>query len=253
MHAYYARDKINMRFKFQVAVAVVTVALTNFALANQGDVYLADSKNKVLNVTWSGGSKTIEGVVGSEGEVTRELVDFDGSKALHYENLASRSPFEAYFTLSRHDSEVVIDCIYVSIRNEQNGILINKAVCGLNRPLAEEYEDAVYEFSDQWKNSTANIVIAQLLKTPPMPLEVKESKVGGAEFFRIYKSQKDLSTSGPEAVLKKGAKKYSFGSSLVFSVYKFGELTAPAYLDVSSDGLEKKFIRYGRDSVNKLF
>jgi hypothetical protein len=241
-----------MRFKFQVAIAVVIAALTNFVLASQGDVYVADSKNKTLSVTWSGGSKRIEGVVGSEGEITRELVDFDGGKALHYENLASRSPFEAYFTLSRHDNEIVIDCIYVSIRNEQNGILINKAVCGLDRPLAEEYEDAVYKFSDQWKNATANIVIAQLLKTPPMPLEVEESKVGGAELFRIYKAQKDLRTSVPEAMLKKGAKKYSFGSSLVFSVYEFGELTSPAYLDVSSGGLEKKFIRYDRDSVNKL-
>ncbi|MGE7958763.1 hypothetical protein ACQKQA_19620 [Pseudomonas sp. NPDC089530] len=241
-----------MRFKYQIAIAIVAVVLTNFALA-QGDVYVADSNNKALSVTWSGGSKTIEGVVGSEGEITRELVDFDGSKALHYENLASRSPFEAYFTLRRHDGEVVIDCIYVSIRNEQDGILINKAVCGLDHPLAEGYEDVVYEFSDQWKSSTANIVIAQLLKTPPMSLEVKESKFGGAEFFRIYKSQKDLSTSVPEAVLKKEAKKYSFGSSLVFSVYKFDELASPAYLDVSSEGLEKKFIRYDRDSVNKLF
>ncbi|MGR6734884.1 hypothetical protein [Pseudomonas chlororaphis] len=242
-----------MKFKFQVAIAIVTVVLTNFAFASQGDVYIAESENKALSVTWSGGSKTIEGVVGSEGEITRELIDFDGGKALHYENLASRSPFEAYFTLSRHDSEIVIDCIYVNIRSEQNGILINKAVCGLDRPLAEDYEDAVYEFSDQWKNSTANIVIAQLLKMPPISLEVKESEVGGAEFFRIYKTQKDLSTSVPEAVLKKGAKKYSFGSSLVFSVYKFGDLTSPAYLDISSDDLEKKFIRYDRDSVNKLF
>ncbi|RON77252.1 hypothetical protein [Pseudomonas fluorescens] len=242
-----------MTLKIRAAMAVVALVMTNVVLANQDDVYFADSKNKFLNVTWANGSKKIEGVVGSEGENVRELVDFNGGKALHYENLASRSPFEAYFTLSRNENQILVDCIYASIRNEQNGILINKAVCGLSRPLVEGYEDTVYEFSDQWKSETASVSIAPVLKIPPMSLEVKEAEIGSAELFRIYKDKKDLSTSVPKVILRSGAGKYSFGSSLVFSVYNVGALTAPVYLDVSIDGLAKKFVRYDRGAVEKLF
>lgn len=248
---------MNITLKIQSAVIVVLAALTNCALADSSvslpDSYLADSKTKTLIVNWKGGSKTIENVVGSEGESTRELVDFNGVKALHYENLATRSSFEAYLTLKRIDGEITVDCVYTNVRNEQNGILINKAVCGLNRPLAEEYEDSVYEFSDEWKSATGNVVVAPLFKTPAKPVEVNESSVGGVKFFRVYKSQEDLSTSLPEAVLKNGEGRYTFGTKLVFSVYEAGDLSSPVFLDVSSGSLGKPFVRYDPAALKKLF
>lgn len=227
--------------------------VSGISVAGQNDVYLANAKTKSLSVTWAGGSRTIENVVGSEGETTRELVDFNGGKALHYENLASRSTFEAYFTLMRNAKDVFIDCIYANIRNEQNGILINKAVCGLNRPLAEEYDEAIYDFSDEWKSFTDNIAIEPLLRVPPLPLEVGESTLGEAKLSRIYNSKDNLSVSAPEAVIEKGAGKHSFGSSQVFSVYKVGDLARPIYFDVSSGALGGVFTRYDQVAIDKLF
>ncbi|VVN22288.1 MULTISPECIES: hypothetical protein [Pseudomonas] len=242
-----------MKLRFQAVLMFSVFMVSGISVAGQDDVYLANAKTKSLNVTWAGGSRTIENVVGSEGETTRELVDFNGGKALHYENLASRSTFEAYFTLMRNAKDVFIDCIYANVRNEQNGILINKAVCGLNRPLAEEYDEAIYEFSDEWKSSTDNIAIEPLLRVPPLPLEVSESTLGEAKLSRIYNSKDNLSVSAPEAVIEKGTGKHSFGSSQVFSVYKVGDLARPIYFDVSSGALGGVFTRYDQVAIDKLF
>lgn len=241
-----------MKLRFQAVLMFSFVMVSGISMA-KSDVYLASAKTKSLSVTWAGGSKTIENVVGSEGETTRELVDFNGGKALHYENLASRSTFEAYFTLRRNAKDVFIDCIYTNVRNEQNGILINKAVCGLNRPLAEEYEEVIYAFSDEWKKSTDNITIEPLLKVPPLPLEVNDSMLGDAKLSRIYNSKDNLSITAPEAVIEKGARKHLFGSSQVFSVYKVGDLACPVYLDVSSGALGGVFTRYDQVTIDKLF
>ena len=107
--------------RFVLIKSFLWVFLSNAVIANevveQEDIYSANAEGTSLTVTWSGGSKTIEGVVGSVGETTRALVEFDGGKALRYENLASRSLFETYFTLIRRGDEIFIDCIYANVRN----------------------------------------------------------------------------------------------------------------------------------------
>ena len=244
---------MSMKIKLHVGLAIVSFVLADVAVAEPHDVYSADVDAQSLTVTWSGGSETIEGVVGSRGETTRELVEFNGGKALHYENLASRAPFEAYFTLSRQGAKVIIDCVYTNIRNEQNGVLINKAVCGLNRPLTEQYEETVSEFSDQWKNLTNKVATAPLLATPPVLVEVEDSTLGGVKLSRTYHSPNDLRFSRPESVVKKDKVSHSFGDNYVFSVYSFGDLISPLYLDVSSGKLDSAFVRYDRAALNKLF
>ncbi|RIJ12341.1 hypothetical protein DXT77_04925 [Pseudomonas sp. 91RF] len=242
-----------MKMKLHVVIAIIYFVLANVAFADPHDVYSADVDARSLIVTWSGGSKTIKDVIGSQGETTRELVDFNGGKALHYENLASRAPFEAYFTLTRHGAEVFIDCVYTNVRNEQNGILINKAVCGLERPLAEEYEEVASEFSDQWKNLTNKVAITPLLATPPVSVEVEESVLDGVKLSRTYHSPNDLKFSRPESVVKKDKFSHSFGDSYVFSVYTPGDLINPLYLDVSSGKLDSVFVRYDRAGIDKFF
>lgn len=232
------------------------VFLSNLVMANalveQEDIYSANAEGTSLTVTWSGGSKTIEGVVGSVGETTRALVEFDGGKALRYENLASRSLFETYFTLIRRGDEIFIDCIYANVRNEQNGILINKAVCGLDLLLAEGYEDAAYEFTDKWKASTAGISIESLSKQPPQSLEVNESQVAEVNLVRVYETQDSLSYLMPRALLRKEGVDRSLGTDLVFSVYQIGNLDSPSYWAVSLKDIKNKFYRYDPSVVDEL-
>lgn len=95
------------------------------------------------------------------------------------------------------DDRILVDCIYSNIRNERNGILINKAVCGLDIPLAKGYERTVYKLSDGWKDSTANVAIDSLLTTPPARLDVEEVMAGNIKLLRIYRRQEDLISSTP--------------------------------------------------------
>lgn len=244
---------MSMKIKLHVGLAIVSFVLADVAVAEPHDVYSADIDAQSLTVTWSGGSKTIEGVVGSQGETTRQLVEFNGGKALHYENLASRAPYEAYFTLTRHGAEILIDCVYTNIRNERNGILINKAVCGLERPLADEYEEVVSEFSDKWKDSTNKVAINSLLATPPQSIEVEDSVVGEMKLYRIYRTPDELKFSPPESIVKKDSSRHSFSTHYVFPVYSPKDLVNPLYLDVSSEKLDSSFVRYDQSAMNKLF
>ncbi|KQV23201.1 hypothetical protein ASC74_01205 [Pseudomonas sp. Root329] len=229
-----------------------TVSAAEKATVSTGDVYEVDEATQSLKVSWSGGSKIVEGVIGDKGEVTRDFVDFNGTKALHYENLASSTPFEAYFTLSRQGDNVVVDCIYANIRNDRNGILINKAVCDLNRQLVEDYEESIYEFSDEWKNIAGRISIESLNRTPSVALNVDEAQYKDIHLVRTYKSQDDLVSKSPSGAVKQGSTQHQFNSDAIFSVYKASDLKSPQYLEVAEKGIEKTFTRYDYEGLKAL-
>jgi hypothetical protein len=221
-----------------------TVSAAEKATVSAGDVYEVDEATQSLKVSWSGGSKIVDGVIGDKGEVTRDFVDFNGTKALHYENLASSTPFEAYFTLSRQGDNVVVDCIYANIRNDRNGILINKAVCDLNRPLAEDYEESIYEFSDEWKNATGKVSIEAL--------NVDEAQYKDIHLVRTYKSKGDLVSKSPSVAVTQGSIRHQFSSGTIFSVYKVSDLKSPRYLEVAAKGIEESFTRYDYEALKAL-
>ncbi|QAY83490.1 hypothetical protein [Pseudomonas arsenicoxydans] len=229
-----------------------TVSAAEKATVSAGDVYEVDEATQSLKVSWSGGSKIVDGVIGDKGEVTRDFVDFNGTKALHYENLASSTPFEAYFTLSRQGDNVVVDCIYANIRNDRNGILINKAVCDLNRPLAEDYEESIYEFSDEWKNASGKVSIESLGKTPAVALNVDEAQYKDIHLVRTYKSKDDLVSKSPSVAVTQGSIRHQFSSGTIFSVYKVSDLKSPRYLEVAAKGIEESFTRYDYEALKAL-
>ncbi|MGF6327981.1 hypothetical protein ABH909_000859 [Pseudomonas sp. BS3782 TE3695] len=244
--------KINLFALLCISLSV-TVSAAEKATVSAGDVYEVNEETQSLKVSWSGGSKVVDGVVGDKGEVTRDFVDFNGTKALHYENLASSTPFEAYFTLSRQGDSVVVDCIYANIRNDRNGILVNKAVCDLNRPLVEDYEESIYEFSDEWKNTTGKISTESLGNTPAVALNVDEAQYKDIHLVRVYKSQDDLVSKSPSVAIKQGSSQHQFDSGTIFSVYKASDLKSPQYLDVAAQGIEKAFTRYDYEGLKTLF
>ena len=229
-----------------------TVSATEKVPSSSGDVYEVSAENQSLKIIWAGGSQTVDGVIGDKGEVTRDLVDFNGARALHYENLASATPFEAYFTLSRQKDRAAIDCIYTNIRNDRNGILISKAVCGLEKPLTEGYEDSIYAFSDAWKNATGTISITSLSKTPAIPLNVDEAQYKDIHLVRTYKAQSNLLSEAPSVAIKKGSTQHQFVVNTIFSVYDVNDLKSPKYLDVATKGIENSFTRYDYAGLKAL-
>ncbi|QVW23242.1 hypothetical protein KJF94_25900 [Pseudomonas hormoni] len=216
------------------------------------DLYEVDKRTQGLKVSWSGGSFLARGVIGNKGEITRDLVDFDGRKVLHYENLATSTPFEAYVTVKRGGEGLVVDCIYANIRSNQNGLLINKAVCGLDKKLVANYEQLIYDFSSVWKDSARLVKTSSLMEDPITPATVEEANIKDIKILRIYKTPDDLVSTLPTTIVRRDMNEHSFGANMVFTVFNAADLIVPVYVEVASKNLEARFERLDYKKLNAL-
>lgn len=200
------------------------------------ELYVVDKKNNQdLRLSWPGGSAVAKGVLGEKGEITRGLVNFNGRKALHYENLASRTQFEAFVTLKRGNNELLIDCVYANIRSEQNGALINKAVCGLDKKLLADYEQTIYQYSEIWKNEIAPSAMVSLIQTPSTPVSIEEASIEDIKILRTYKSREDLKFNVPATMVVRNERSHSFESNVVLTVFQKSSFEKPSYLEVVTE------------------
>ncbi|MBI6682078.1 hypothetical protein [Pseudomonas viridiflava] len=219
---------------------------------SDADIYVIDKKSQSLRISWPAGKLSLKGVVGEKGEITRDLVDFDGKKALHYENLGVRSQFEAYVTLKRIGHDVYVDCIYGNIRSEQNGALINKAVCDINEKLIPDYENLIYRYSDAWKESVSALDISSLIQEPSNAASIKDGVFNDITVLRVYKSRDSLIDKLPVTVLQKDSLKHELGGDMVFTVYGKSDLNKVTRIEVPPKNLEGVFKRLDYESVNSL-
>ncbi|MBX8548023.1 hypothetical protein K5D68_00200 [Pseudomonas cichorii] len=212
------------------------------SMGESGDKYTVDQRSpQDLKVSWLNGRVVAKGVLGEKGEITRGLVNFDGRKALHYENLASRTQFEAFVTLKRVNDELFIDCIYGNIRSDQNGVIINKAVCGLERKLLADYEQIIYDYSGIWKSKITPTAMRTLIQTPSTPATIEEASIENIKIVRIYKSKEDLQFNVPTTKIIRGERSHGFDAHMVFTVYQKSNLEKPTHLEVVTENLEAPF------------
>ena len=231
----------NLFVLFVLLSASVTVA--------SEDLYEVNGQNQGFKVSWSGGSLVIDDVLGDKGQITRDLIDFNGGKALHYENPTTKSHFEAYLTISRVDAGVVIDCIYGDMRNNMNGLLINKAVCGLNKKLEPGYEDLIYKYSNTWKGTADLTVLTRWIEAPTSPIKIEEASFKDLTIARIYTTLDDLIWSLPTTVVEGGGHEYSFGGDIVFTVFNARDLKFPGYIEVVNGSLAAPFGRLAYEGL----
>ncbi|MGY2291432.1 hypothetical protein ACW9H6_11855 [Pseudomonas sp. SDO528_S397] len=239
-------------FKLFLFILMVNISSSVIAGNATSDTYEVDSETQGLRASWPGGSLLVKGVVGNQGQNTRTLMSFNGKRVLHYENLASRIPFEAYFTVERHSSKLVVDCIYVDTRSEQNGVLVNKAVCGLNKALVKNYAEMVYEFSDIWKDDAAVVDIGPVLEVPSATLQVVESSFNDIKVVRIYNSKACLAYHSPETLVKDESSVRPFGLNKVFTVFDVADLSTPIRIEVASEDMSKPFHKFGYKALSEL-
>lgn len=216
------------------------------------DLYEENLQGQGFRVSWSGGSLFVDGVLGNQGQITRDLIDFNGGKALHYENPTTKSHFEAYLTISRVDAGVVIDCIYGNMRNNMNGLLINKAVCGLNKKLEPGYEDLIYNYSNAWKGTADLTVLTPWVEASTSPIKIVEAGFKDLTIARIYTTLDDLIWSLPTTVVEGGGHEYSFGGDIVFTVFNARDLKFPDYIEVVNGSLASPFGRLDYEKLKAL-
>lgn len=216
----------------QAATSVI-----QFERDNRTETYTVNSETGSLEIEREGISNKFSTAVSSRGETYRALVSFNKGPALFYENAASSTSFQVYYTLKIKKDAPVVDCIYGNIRNAQNGTSIRKAICNLGKPLTSDYQDLIFPYSDKWIGESNTAGVEQLMAEPPQPVDIPVGSLGEIRVVLRYDSLDDLMSASPRTIAIKGTDSRDFGTANAYFVYD-ADGTTPLGLDVekSPDG-----------------
>ena len=240
--------------KLLYCILLVALPFNTMAAVVKGDGgnYIASSQGP--NLQFKSGNETIlvPNVIGNEGENSKVLVAFDGGAALYYDNVAGRSLYEVYFTLRHSGKKIKIDCIYLNARNGMNGMLISKAVCGLNKDLDENYTELMSRYSDAWMSAVGKVDIQGLIGSPSVPVSLTDAVWSDIAIVRTYNDVSSLSDTLPDTTVKSESKFHSFGKVPAYIVYQLPDEITPAFIAISDDRGEAPFKIYDYAGLKSL-
>ncbi len=206
-------------------------SIMKFERGNRTEIYTANNESGLLEIEWEGASNRFTAAVGSSGETYRTLVKFNEGPALYYENAASSTSFQVYYTLKIENDTPVVDCIYGNIRNAQNGASIRKAVCNLNYPLISDYQNLIFPYSDKWIGESNIVNFEKLMSEPSQPVDIPVGSMGEVNVVLRYDTLDDLISATPRTLMIQGAASQYLGTAIAFFVYD-ADGTTPLGLDV---------------------
>jgi hypothetical protein len=198
------------------------------------ETHQADMNTGELTIRWGKETKVFANIVGYAGQTSRTLASFNGAPALTYENTASSTSFEVFYTLALKDKVPIIDCLYGNIRNAQNGVSIRKAVCNLNKPLSSKYQDLVFAYSDKWIEASNAVSLQSVMAEPAQPADAPLGRLGEVDVALRYSTVDELMSAAPKTIATVGAKTHEISSGNAYFVYD-ADGTTPLALDVETD------------------
>ncbi|MGB4074334.1 hypothetical protein [Pseudomonas sp.] len=198
------------------------------------ETYRTNADTGELTIGWGPETKVFTDTVGNAGETFRTLISFNGAPALTYENTASSTSFEVFYTLGLKDNVPVINCLYGNIRNAQNGVSIRKAVCNLDKPLSSEYQDLIFAYSDKWIDASNAVSLQSVMAEPSEPADVPLGRLGEVDVALRYSSVDELMSATPKTIVTAAAKNHEVSSGNAYFVYD-ADGTTPLALDVETD------------------
>lgn len=222
---------------FSLALATTIYAQTYTVTANKGEIsetYQGNMNTGELTISWGTETKVIADIVGYAGQTFKTLVTFNGVPALTYENTASRTSFEVFYTLELKDKVPVIDCAYGNIRNAQNGASIRKAVCNLDKPLSSEYQDLIFAYSDKWIEASNAVSLQSVMAEPSQAADASLGRLGEVDIALRYSSVDELMSAAPKTIATASGKAHEVSSGNAYFVYD-ADGTTPLALDVETD------------------
>lgn len=214
-------------------VQAQTKTLT-FDRGGQTETYQANIDTGELSISWGRETKVFAETVGTAGQTFKTLVTFNGAPALTYENTASSTSFEVFYTLALKNKVPVIDCAYGNIRNAQNGVSIRKAVCNLDKPLSSEYQDLIFAYSDKWIEASNAVSLQSVMAEPSQAADAPLGRLGEVDIALRYSSVDELMSATPKTIATAGAKTHEVSSGNAYFVYD-ADGTTPLALDVETD------------------
>lgn len=224
-----------------IAILTTTTTITESATTtikleknNQTEEYSETVKGGSLEIKWGANSRTFPAALGRTGETYRALIKFNKWPAIFYENSASSTSFRVYYTIKIKNDTPIIDCMYSNIRNAQNGTSIRKAICNLEKPLARDYQELIYKYSDKWIDEYNSINLEQLTANKPKPLNILVGNLDGAQIILRYDSLDDLISETPRTLVIQGNKSRDLGTGNIYFVYD-ADGRKPLGLDVETN------------------
>lgn len=203
--------------------------------ADSSESYTADIESGILIIERSGETiTTLPNIVGYTGQITRALTSFNNGPALSYENSGSNTYFEVFYTLTLNKSTPLIDCAYANIRNGQNGVSVRKAVCNLEAPLSNNYQDLIFKYSDAWIDASNKVSLQSIMDEPSKAALVLLGSLGEVNLSLRYESIEDLMSATPGTIATKGGEFHEVTAGNAYLVYDADGIT-PLALDVEMD------------------
>ncbi|WP_455854002.1 hypothetical protein [Pantoea endophytica] len=118
-------------------VASTLVLVTSSSLSGQAGSYKFDQHNMQLQYEFNGKVNTIKINERDEGNSSYFYDFFNGAPALVHDNQSLNS-YASYSTITYSDNSFVNECIYVKFKSGVNGIVGNRAICGLEKEIKKE-------------------------------------------------------------------------------------------------------------------
>lgn len=213
--------------------------------------YTADLDRGILKIERDNHIFSFDGVVGVDGGVYRSLVMFNDTPSLYYSNTSSSTTFDVYYTLEYVQKNPHIGCLYSKIKNSRNGILIKKAVCGLDLEVTSQYQNFVFKYSDGWITDTNLVSVEALVGEPVSPVDVAVGVLGGIEIRNRYESLDDLLSGKPSTLAVQKGGQFDFGKVETYLVYAADGVTV-VRLDVVVKSENEIFKSYSAEDLSEL-
>lgn len=173
----------------KIIISSIFIMFFQFSYAAKSTVsYGYDKDNKQIYAKIGNDKKTLFFEENYTGNPIVMFSFFNGSPSIV---LSGRSidDYTAYATLNYINDTFSIDCIYVDMKNKENGISSKKGTCGLNKKMTGDYQDLIEGFVEDNKN---NININYILDGKAKTLPILISRVNDAYLYQLYKSKTDL-------------------------------------------------------------
>lgn len=183
-----------MTRKLLQVTASIFFLVSSSSLSGQSGSYKFDQNKMKLQYEFNGEISSIKFSEKGEGNSSYFYDLFNGRPSLVHDN-QSLSSYSLYSTITFSDYSFINDCVYVKFKSGVNGIIGNRAMCGLDKKIKkdsseiESSNDALVEKMIQNSNDIAPQYLLEGV-THYLPIIIYRSN--NVYVYQLFKSKQDL-------------------------------------------------------------
>lgn len=175
-------------------IASTLILVTSSSFSGQAGSYTFDQHNMELQYEFNGKINNIKINERDEGNSSYFYDLFNGVPALVHDNQSLNS-YSEYSTIRYSDNSFVNDCIYVKFKSGVNGIVGNRAVCGLEKEIkkeSNEIESSNDLITEKIIQESNNVDSRYLIDGVTQHLPIIIYRNNNVYVYQLFKSKQDL-------------------------------------------------------------